>query len=121
MDLSASFEPIRAALRTRNMPGIEEGLSYGTPAMKARGKLLLRLLEENVVVLPCELEEKEVLLQLDPDTYFETDHYTGWPWILAYISKLDPEELTDRIERAWRKVATKKMLAEADLHRARRT
>lgn len=112
MDLLACFEPVRTILREHAWPGVEEGLSYGTPALKVRGKLLLRLREPNVVVVPCDVDEKELLTQMAPEVFFEIDHYRGYPWILAYLSTIDPIELADRIERAWRQQATKKMIEE---------
>ena len=114
VDINLCFQPIRAILEQRAWPGVEEGLSYGTPALKVRGKLLVRLREPDVVVLPCDLDEKEFLKQLAPEVYFETDHYRGYPWILARLSQIDSDELADRIERAWRMHATKKLLAEFD-------
>lgn len=114
MDLSESFEPIRKAVQQRNLPGVEECLSYGTPAFKVRGKLLLRLREPDVVVLPCEIEEKDFLKQMGPDVYFETDHYAGYPWILAYVSRIDLEDLADRVQMAWRGYASRKMVDDFD-------
>ena len=38
------YETVRAI--GRGLPGIEEGLSYGTPALRVRGKLLVRLRED---------------------------------------------------------------------------
>jgi len=114
MDLSQSFETIRNAIVRRDLPGVEETLSYGTPAFKVKGKLLLRLREPDVVVLPCEIEQKEFLKQAAPDIYFETDHYVGYPWILAFVSRIDLEDLADRVENAWRGYATRKMLDDYD-------
>jgi hypothetical protein len=111
-DLSACFEPIREIWRQRNWPGVEEGLSFGTPALKVRGKLLVRIREPDVLVILVDFEVKEFLLAAMPDVYFQTDHYKGYPAVLAWISKIDPEELAERIERAWRSHATKKMLAD---------
>lgn len=31
------------------LPGVEEGVSYGTPAFRVRGKLLARLREDGIV------------------------------------------------------------------------
>lgn len=111
-DLSACFEPVREVWRAANWPGVEEGLSYGTPALKVRGKLLVRLREPDVVVLRCDLDEKEFLMAAAPDVYFQTDHYKGYPAVLARLSMIDPEELRERIEKTWRSHATKKMLDE---------
>jgi hypothetical protein len=111
---SAEFEPVRAVWREAGWPGVEESTSYGTPALKVRGKLLLRLREPGIVVLMCALEEKEFLMSAAPDIYFQVPHYYGYPAILARVATIPPDELADRIERAWRQHATKKMIDEYD-------
>jgi hypothetical protein len=113
-DLSVCFEPIRQVWREANWPGVEEGFSYGTPALKVRGKLIVRIREPGIIVFVCDLDEKEFLMMSAPDVYFETNHYKGWPAILAHLDVMDPEELRDRIEKTWRSLATKKMIAEYD-------
>src|SRR5579862_6968396 len=106
------FEMVRDIWRERNWPGVEEGLSYGTPALKVRNKLLVRWREPGVIVLLCDLDEKEFLMQMNPDVFFETNHYKGWPAVLARTENIDREELAEMLEKTWRGHATKKMLAE---------
>jgi hypothetical protein len=109
-DFSREFEPVRAVWRKADWPGVEESKSYGTCALKVRGKLLIRIREPDVVVILCDLDEKEFLLEAIPDIYFQTDHYRGYPAILARLSKIDPDELSWRIEKTWRQHATKVMI-----------
>ncbi|MDR3688534.1 MAG: MmcQ/YjbR family DNA-binding protein [Fimbriimonas sp.] len=111
-DLSEFFEPIRKILAQARWPGVEEGLSYGTAALKLKGKLLCRMREPDVLVLRCELDEKEFLIQSAPEIYFETDHYKGYSAILVRLEAIDAEELKERIEKYWTSIASKKMLDE---------
>jgi len=111
------FDIVRAVWREKDWPGVEEGLSYGTEALKVRGKLLVRWREPGVIVLRCDLDEKEFLMMANPDVFFETDHYKGWPAVLARIELIDPEELAKMIEKTWRGAATKKMIADFDARR----
>jgi hypothetical protein len=113
-DLTHAFEPIRDIATHHAWPGVEESTSYGTPALKVKGHLLLRIREPDVLVVACEQHEKEFLKQADPEIYFETPHYHGYDWILIRISKIDREDLAAHIEKAWRRRATKKMVAEFD-------
>jgi hypothetical protein len=117
-ELSADLEPVRAAWRKADWPGVEEGLSWGTPALKVRGKMLARMREPGVLVVLCDMEEKEMLIQADPEVYFQTDHYRGYPAILIRLDKIEPDDLLDRLEAAWRSQATKRMIAEYDTRSA---
>lgn len=106
---------VRAAQIAR-LPDVERSTWFGTPSLKVRGKSFLRLKDEDTLVLLCPLEMKDVLLATLPDIYFETDHYTGWPAILARLSRIDDGELRAGVVRAWRQKAPKKLIAELDAH-----
>lgn len=113
-DLNAAFAPVRAAVAALNLPETEEGLWYGTPAFKVRGKGFTRLKDAGALVLMCPLDEKELLLEAAPDIFFETDHYKGWPAILVRLAAISPEELRLRLERSWRQKAPKRLIEQLD-------
>lgn len=110
-DLSRDLMRVKALIAAAKLPGVEEGLSYGMPSLKVGGKFLGRVREPDVLVLMCALEEKEFLMQTNPDVYFETDHYKGWPAVLIRLSKIGDAELTHRLQVAWRRQAPKKLAA----------
>jgi len=84
-----------------SFPGIEEGTSYGTPAFKLKKKLLVRLHQDGKsLVLKVGDATRDHLLQADPDTFFITDHYRGYPYVLAHLDRLSTEDLHKLIERA---------------------
>ena len=95
------------------LPGIEEGTSYGTMALKVRKKLLCRMKEDGeTLVLKCSgLDEKEFLMQTEPEIFFETDHYKGWPLVLVRLGELQDKHLLQLIEGAWRREAGPKLVA----------
>jgi hypothetical protein len=108
-----TFEQVR--LVARALPGIEDSTSYGTPAIKVRGKLLARVHQSgDCFVLRTDLLDREILLQSDPHVFFITDHYRDHPWILVRFSAVDPSVLPDLIERAWRLVAPRTLTAKYD-------
>jgi hypothetical protein len=110
---TVTFEQVR--LVAQAFPGIEDSTSYGTPAIKVRGKLLARLHQSGeCFVLRADLLDREILLQSDPSVFFITDHYRDYPWILVRFSAVDPAALPDLIERAWRLVASKTLIAKYD-------
>jgi hypothetical protein len=110
---AVTFEQVRLAAQA--FPGVEDSTSYGTPALKVRGKLLARLHQSGeCLVLRADLLDREILMQSDPRVFFITDHYRDYPWILVRFSTVDPDALPDLIERAWRLVAPKTLIAKYD-------
>jgi hypothetical protein len=94
------------------LPGVEDGTSYGTPALKVAGKLLVRLREDHqTIAIRVELAAREVLMGTRPDTYYVTDHYRCYPWMLVRLSSADPGDLRDLIREAWRRNAPRRLVA----------
>jgi hypothetical protein len=110
--LDRAFARARAAARAVKLPEIAEGISYGTPGMKVRGKFLMRVKDPDTLVFRCTLDEKEMLMESAPEVYFETDHYKGWPAVLVRLSKASNAELEVCIERAWRLQAPAKLVSQ---------
>ncbi|WNG52645.1 MmcQ/YjbR family DNA-binding protein [Archangium minus] len=94
------------------LPGVEEGLSYGTPAFRVGKKLLARLHEDGeTLVLKVDLLVRDSLLVADPDTFFITDHYQDYPYMLVRLATVRREPLSGLLETAWRSLAPKRLLA----------
>ena len=94
-------------------PTVAVSTSYGTPALKAKGKFLCRLRTDPdaLVMRVIDLGEREALLQGDPDVFFSTPHYDGHPYVLIHLDKVDPVELAELVEDAWRLRAPKRVVA----------
>jgi hypothetical protein len=111
--LAVTFEQVRLAAHV--FPGVEDSTSYGTPALKVRGKLLARLHQSGeCLVLRADLLDREILMQSDSQVFYITDHYRDYPWVLVRFSAVDAGTLPDLIERAWRLVAPKTLIAKYD-------
>jgi hypothetical protein len=108
-DLARAVARLRHAVARSKLPGVEEGASFGTPALKVAGKLLARVKDASTAVFRCPLEMKEVLIETAPEIYFETDHYKGWAGILVRLSKASDAELAQCLDRAWRLQAPKRL------------
>ena len=86
-----------------SLANVEEGTSYGTPAFKAGGKLIARLREDgDSLVVGTTFEEREEMMAAEPETYYITDHYLRYPWVLVRLSRVHPHALRDLFSRAWR-------------------
>ncbi len=82
---------------------VEESTSYGTPAFKVRGKLVARLWEDGeTLVVGMDFDQREELLAAGPDTYYLTDHYRNYPWILVRLPRVHPDALRDLLRGALR-------------------
>lgn len=44
---------------------------------------------------------KEALVADDPDVYFTTPHFNGFPAVLARMERIDEEELAELVVEAW--------------------
>lgn len=90
----------RAGLR---LPNVEEGTSYGTPALKVRGKLFVRYRPDlDSIVLKMPFDRREELISEDPETYYITDHYRDYEWVLVRLARLPENALRDLLQGAHR-------------------
>jgi hypothetical protein len=103
------------ALATR-FPGVVEGTSYGTPSLKVRDKFLCRLRTspDALVIRVIDIADREALLLGDPDVFFTTPHYDGYPAVLVRLEAVDPAQLAELVEDAWRTQAPKRLIAAHD-------
>ncbi len=97
-------------------PGVEVSTSYGTLALKVKGKFMARLRTEaeGWLAIKCDFVDREVLLQAAPHVFNITPHYEGYPMILVDLAVIDRGGLAEVIERAWRMTATDKAVREWD-------
>jgi len=94
------------------LPGAEESTSYGTPACKVKGKLFARLHQDREsLVIGVDFEQRQLLIESDPEKFFITDHYLNYPWMLVRLSAVRPDQLRDLLLQSWRRVAPKNLLA----------
>jgi hypothetical protein len=56
-------------------------------------------------------EEKQLILDANPDVYFTSPHYDGWPGLQVRLENIDREELLQRLEDAWLIQAPKRLAA----------
>ena len=83
-------------------PGTELSTSYGKPAVKVNGKAFLYPgREQGSFAVASPLPEKELLMETDPGTFWETAHYRGWPAVLVRYGSVDPDRVRNVITRAW--------------------
>lgn len=97
-------------------PEVEVSTWFGTPSLKVRGKSMCRLRTDPdaLVLRVVDLGEREALLQGQPDAFFSTPHYAGYPYVLVRLEAVDPVELAELVEDAWRIRAPKRLVKAYD-------
>ena len=77
-----------------SIEGVEESTSYGTAAFKIGGKLIARLKEDGEsLVVGTTFEERDEMIATEPETYYITDHYLNYPWVLVRLAKVRPDAM----------------------------
>jgi hypothetical protein len=78
------------------LPDTIEKPSWGTPGFRVHDRLFARIREPGVLLVWCEsLEEKDFLLEGDPEKFFTAPHYDGHPHVLVRLEAVDREELAE--------------------------
>lgn len=120
----ADWEDVRRIVTA--LPEITEGPAYGSRAWRVRKKLVVweRPLRKSDLaalgdaapegpILAAMVEhvlDKDVLIARDPEVYFTTPHFDGYPSILVRLERIPVEELEGLIEDAWMRQAPKRVV-----------
>jgi hypothetical protein len=90
-------------------PEVEDGTSYGTPALKVRKKMLARLKEDgDSLVMPgVPQDEREMLVESRPRVFYFTDHYRDYPMVLIRLSNATRAIVEPLLRRHLRTLASK--------------
>lgn len=84
-----------------SFPGVEYSVRYdGSPVLKAGGSFMAGLAtdesaEADTLVVRCEVEDRELMLEDAPETYYITDFYAKYPLILVRLSEVTEDALRD--------------------------
>ena len=102
-----TFDDVRKIALT--WPEVEDGTSYGTPALKVRKKLLVRLKEDgDSLVMPgVPPDERDMLVESQRKVFYFTDHYKDYPMVLIRLSQTRRATVEPLLRRQWRALASK--------------
>ena len=53
-------------------------------------------------------DQRDILMQIDPETFYITDHYRGYPSVLAKLPRLNRKQLRDLLRMAYQFVTAPK-------------
>lgn len=103
-----------------SLPGVSEGTSFGTPGFKIGKKFLSRLKENGQdLVVRIGMDERELLMEMRPDTFYITDHYRGYPAMLVRLKSVDAATLRRLLVQSWRERAPARLVKEFDERQAK--
>src|SRR6185295_12172074 len=99
-----------------SFPESNEKPSYGKPSFFIAKKFFTRLRDEDasIVWIVGSVDERDHLLEIDPKTYFITDHYKDYPSVLVRAERIDAAMLRKMLERRWRMIAPKTLIKKID-------
>jgi hypothetical protein len=101
-----------------SLPCASEQPYNGLPGFRVRRNLFARVHEQpDAIFVRCiDIAERDGLLGSEPEKFFITEHYRGYPGMLVRLSAIDINELTELLTESWRMAAPKRLVAEFDAH-----
>ncbi|MEO8139333.1 MAG: MmcQ/YjbR family DNA-binding protein [Gemmatimonadota bacterium] len=107
--LKAAFEPVLKA--ANGLPEVEEGTSYGTPALYVGGKFFARIWEDGeTLVIRADFDSRDAMLRVKPNLFYITDHYLGYPAMLIRLGVITERQLATALSDSWEFVAPKRLV-----------
>ncbi len=95
------------------LPGVEVGSAYGTPALRVRKAFMCRLREDGeTLAIRCDLDERPFLIEANVGVLFVTPHYEAWPMVLVALPRAGKQIVRELVEDVWVERAPKKAVAE---------
>lgn len=115
-----TFERLKALALSLGFPGVTEAVSWGQPCLKVNGKLwFFWSPSEDAPVFKVSFDERDMLVETDPDTFFFTPHYKAHQLVLARPDRIDADWMRANLARVWRQLAPKKLVKAFDAGTAR--
>jgi hypothetical protein len=113
--LTQNPPPLFATVRKVGLalPGVEATTRYdGSPVLKAGGVFMAGIAmhpsaEPGTLVVKMALDDRAVLLEEAPETYYVTDYYRPHPVVLVRLSQVNQDALRDLLSMSWRMAAAK--------------
>jgi hypothetical protein len=94
------------------LPGAEEKPHWERPSFRVRNRIFAVLrADECRAVLKLPLEERSALVAEQPDVFSAVSGWAEQGWTFVSLERVDPVELAELVEEAWRGVAPKRLVA----------
>lgn len=93
------------------LPGVTEKMCFDDPAFYVNKKIFtnVKLKEEFLAIHTL---ERDKWMAADPITFFITDHYFNYKYMLVRLETVSPDDLKNLLITAWHNRATKRLISE---------
>ena len=99
----------------RRLPEVEEGRIYGVPALRVRGSLVARLLDDGKsIALKVGLQERAALCTTRPETFEVPADQPHQSTVVVRLPAVDMDELWRLLVGSWRRSAPPSLVAQHD-------
>ena len=106
-----SYPELRALALAMDLPQVADGTAWGNPCLRAHGKMWCWWSPyADAAVFKADRDEREMLMQADPDTFFLHPHYAPHALVLVRAGCIDPGWAQARLLAQWRAAAPKRWL-----------
>lgn len=95
----------RVSRLARALADVEEGTTYGAPALLTKGRMFAclavhRSAEPDTLVVRVSFVERDLRIAAEPDTYYLTPHYQDHQTLLVRLKRASDEDLRELLETA---------------------
>lgn len=91
-----------------SLPGAEDSTLHGGRCVRVRGQWIVNANQDpDALALALDRETVAFLMETEPQTWFQTPHFEGWPAVLVRFATADDDRLREQIDKAWARRATK--------------
>ena len=92
------------------LKGVKPGTSYGLPSFMLQDKFFARFRDDDTVLVLMlgSIDDRDVLMQMDPKAFFFTDHYKNYPAVLIRLADITSARLAETLQVAWEDLSAKR-------------
>jgi hypothetical protein len=96
------------------LEGVEEATAYGAFCLKVNKKMIACVAinkdaePNSLMVRMASIEQRDALIDEEPDVYYVKPHYEPYPCVLVRLRKANRDALRDLLTGAWRQAAAGK-------------
>jgi len=110
-----SWPEVKALALSLDLPKVEVTTSWGNEVLKAHGKLWTWWSPYiEAAIFKGSREERDMLMQADPETFILHPHYAKHGCILVAAGRIDEGWTRARLISSWRDMAPKRLLKAYD-------